>query len=711
MKKLIVGLFTVIFAAMAQTASADGTMLAVNKDIITVTVAPNVVTKGTGSLLLCLDETDKGDDPAAWAKQIELDDAVTSAGVSKTINGATTGIVEGSKIRAFVMTTPDEIELYTSMTKPENTAAIIPTGYCPGTKTKKIELDFGTTNDGETSGNNWVLGLSCSKNSTVKFRLGASRSGNLTIESGLKGLNIYGYNNNTDSASLSSTAFTTGKATLALPMGAKPTCGLVAGGSVATGSKALADALSVDCPESICVFGRRTYDTETLKLAHISYDRGNMTVWGFRAYEDDVDPVAECLPAKMNGVPGLYDMVGKKFYSAMMTDGSDLPSDAFSFGDALPKEADVSATVDYVGGGAEVPKADYYVGKMGSDASVGTADAPFATIGHAIEVAAIAGVASKIYVFDGIYTEHGLSLSAAIELFGNLSDPSKVILQAAENPILPDSVDKTCVGRCIEVNNSSAHLHHMTIRNGSSDNDGGGNIRIASGLISDCVVCDGYAKGTNPWGGNIGVRGGASEVRLMRCAIYGGYVGGNSTKQGGSSVAVANEKAVIENCLITGARGNATKNDLGAALYLNANCTVVNCTIAGNGVGSASTSALGVYASSGKIYNSAVYNNGGTAAREWGSKNPGNYVGCAFSSAAAFTGTAIKDVVDDDFADLTTYALSPRSRLINAGDNSNYSTHAISTTDLAGVDRIRRGKIDIGAYELRPNSGLLLIFR
>lgn len=197
----------------------------------------------------------------------------------------------------------------------------------------------------------------------------------------------------------------------------------------------------------------------------------------------------------------------------------------------------------------------------------------------------------------------------------------------------------------------------------------------------------------------------------MRCAFYGGYVGGNSTKQGGSSVAVANEKAVIENCLITGARGNATKNTLGAALYLNANCTVVNCTIAGNGVGSASTSALGVYASSGKIYNSAVYNNGGTAAREWGSKNPGSYVGCAFSSAAAFTGTAIKDVVDDDFADLTTYALSPRSRLRNAGDNSNYSTHAISTTDLAGVDRIRHGKIDIGAYEFRPNSGLLLIFR
>ena len=710
MKKLIVGLFAVIFAAMAQTASADGTMLAVNKDIITVTVAPNVVTKGTGSLLLCLDETDKGDDPAAWAKQIELDDAVTSAGVSKTINGATTGIVEGSKIRAFVMTTPDEIELYTSMTKPENTAAIIPTGYCPGTKTKKIELDFKTTNDGETSGNNWVMGLIRSKDSTVKFRLGASRSSNLTVESGRKGLNIYGYNNNTDSTSLSTTAFTAGEATLVLPMGAEPTCGPTAGGSVATGGKALADALAVDSPESICVFGYRSYDTGTLAFTHKSYNRGNMTVWGFRAYEDDVDPVAECVPAKMNGVPGLYDMVGKKFYSAMMADGSDLPSDAFSFGGALPKAAGFSATVDYVGGGAEVPKADYYVGKMGSDASAGTADAPFATIGRAIEVAAIAGGASKIYVFDGIYTEHGLSLSAAIELFGNLSDPSKVILQAAENPILPDSVDKTCVGRCIAVNNSSAHLHHMTIRNGSSNDDGGGNIRIASGLISDCVVCDGYATGTTPWGANIGVRG-SSGVRLMRCAFYGGYVGGNSTKQGGSSVAVANEKAVIENCLITGARGNAAKNTLGAALYLNANCTVVNCTIAGNGVGSASTSALGVYASSGKIYNSAVYNNGGTAAREWGSKNPANYVGCAFSSAAAFTGTAIKDVVDDDFADLTTYALSPRSRLRNAGDNSNYSTHAISTTDLAGVDRIRHGKIDIGAYEFRPNSGLLLIFR
>ena len=81
-------------------------------DTVTATVGAGVIGEGTGKLVLCWDESDKGDNPADWAHQSVLSEAVTSAGASETISGATLGISDGAKVRAFVMTCSDEtIEL------------------------------------------------------------------------------------------------------------------------------------------------------------------------------------------------------------------------------------------------------------------------------------------------------------------------------------------------------------------------------------------------------------------------------------------------------------------------------------------------------------------------------------------------------------------------------------------------------------------------
>ena len=78
--------------------------------------------------------------------------------------------------------------------------------------------------------------------------------------------------------------------------------------------------------------------------------------------------------------------------------------------------------------------ADYYVAKTGSDGNPGTQGAPFATIGKAITEAntAIDGGADSatIYVGDGTYAEHTLTLEKPITIVGESGNRDAVIVNA-----------------------------------------------------------------------------------------------------------------------------------------------------------------------------------------------------------------------------------------------------------------------------------------
>ena len=372
--------------------------------------------------------------------------------------------------------------------------------------------------------------------------------------------------------------------------------------------------------------------------------------------------------------------------------------------------------------------ADYYVAKTGSDGNAGTQGAPFATIAKAITEAntAIDGGADSatIYVGDGTYAEHTLTLEKPITIVGESGNRDAVIVNANGS-----SSNKR---RTFTLNHAAATLSGITVKNGYmnvSGNNAGGNILISAngGVVTNCVVANGYASG----GGNIYMNGEAALVlecvvtngtvnwskggniaatygRVSRCLVangtslaqYGGETSGDS-----GNVYLGNS-AVMENCLITGGvvRDNNAKNANG--VYMAGSSRLVNCTIVKNRSDSyALVPAVNASADTVRVVNCVVYGNGGTAAREWGNANGACYVNCATASGAAITGGTgnIATVTDVAFADYAggDYCPARRGVLANVGTSwADYLAYgAVSTLDLAGAARFYGGCLDIGCYE------------
>ena len=383
--------------------------------------------------------------------------------------------------------------------------------------------------------------------------------------------------------------------------------------------------------------------------------------------------------------------------------------------------------------------ADYYVAKTGSDSNPGTQGAPFATIGKAITEAntAIDGGADSatIYVGDGTYAEHTLTLEKPITIVGESGNRDAVIVNANGS-----SSNKR---RTFTLNHAAATLSGITVKNGYmnvSGNNSGGNVLINAngGVVTNCVVANGYASGggnirlssddalvvdcvvTNgtvdwSWGGNIA----ATYGRVSRCLVangtslaqYGGETSGDS-----GNVYLGNS-AVMENCLITGGvvRDNNAKNANG--VYMAGSSRLVNCTIVKNRADSyANVPAVNAGADTVRIVNCVIYGNGGTAAREWGNANGACYVNCATASGAAITGGTgnIATLTDSAFADYAGGDYHPQKKgvLYNAGTGRDeyFAFGAESLFDLGRSDRISGARLDIGCYEFYV-SGSVFYFR
>ncbi len=326
-----------------------------------------------------------------------------------------------------------------------------------------------------------------------------------------------------------------------------------------------------------------------------------------------------------------------------------------------------------------VQAADYYVAKTGSDGNPGTQGAPFATIGKAITEAntAIDGGADSatIYVGDGTYAEHTLTLEKPITIVGESGDRDAVIVNA--------NGSASNKRRAFTLNHAAATVSGITdalvidcvVTNGTIDYSWGGNICAYRGHVSRCLVADGRATGSNEPGGDSG------------------------------NVYLANS-AVMENSLVRGGvvtRSGTTKAN---GVYLAGSSRLVNCTIVKNRADSyANVPAVNAGADTVRIVNCVIYGNGGTAAREWGGANGACYVNCATASGAAITGGTgnIATVTDAAFADYANgdYCPAKRGVLANVGMSwADYLAYgAVSTLDLAGAARFYGGCLDIGCYE------------
>ncbi|WP_449235455.1 Ig-like domain-containing protein [Azospirillum doebereinerae] len=143
------------------------------------------------------------------------------------------------------------------------------------------------------------------------------------------------------------------------------------------------------------------------------------------------------------------------------------------------------------------------------------------------------------------------------------------------------------------------------------------------------------------------------------------------------------------------------------------NVTVANNTITNSAVGSQTTAGIGINAagagSTATITNSIIAGNSGSNnsvsfsdANSIGNGNPTNTTVTQVSNyKGAISGTAtFKDAANRDYRPGET-----ATSFINAGDGSNSSYYASTGYDLRGMDRIRGGTLDLGAYEVQWNTG------
>ena len=324
----------------------------------------------------------------------------------------------------------------------------------------------------------------------------------------------------------------------------------------------------------------------------------------------------------------------------------------------------------------------------------------------------------------------GVTLSHGITVRGETGDPKDVVIT--------DSVNGT---RAFTMSHADARIEALTITGTGLNRqaeDQGGHIYLTAGTVCKCVIEGGKAgigNGGVGSGGNVYMTGGIVEDSLLqkgwvgrkgkggniymaggtvrRCEIRDGVAHSDATGQYRSSVisvagGVWAEAGLIDSCLL--ANNKMTQNGYCGGMYLSGSATAVNCTVVGSRVnttdypsGECLNFGFGVHIASAnaKVINTVMYDNGGDAQKEFGTKNLGNYHYCASSVANA--SDANWKVIDDSA--FTAYAqgdytLPLTSKLVDAGtlDEDIYPADA-STTDLIGNARVSVTLIDIGCYE------------
>ena len=360
---------------------------------------------------------------------------------------------------------------------------------------------------------------------------------------------------------------------------------------------------------------------------------------------------------------------------------------------------------------------DFCVATTGDDDDDGSVEHPFATISNAIEKAdaAIAGGAQHviIHVADGTYPENGLVVTNAIVIAGNAADRTAVKIG-------------TSGARVFRIAHADAALKNLTVQNGtvmtSAIADAGGNVRLETGTVANCVLSGGgNTKLTDDKGGNLYISGGMVVDSLLTSPLVGsGSFGPGAYIAGGVVSRCIIEKAPVKKgtylALGSGAylTGGTLENSLvrdnhagKGAIYMpnTSSAKVVNCTIVGNYPDSGSGGGIGgVYVNnnSASVVNCVIFGNGGTAAAEWANQYGARFFNCVSTVDNESGANWIKLPFTNKlsyFKDDECWTPLLGSPMVDGGDDSLYPSTG-SQTDLAGNARLSGRHIDIGCSEL-----------
>ena len=312
---------------------------------------------------------------------------------------------------------------------------------------------------------------------------------------------------------------------------------------------------------------------------------------------------------------------------------------------------------------------------------------------------------------EGVHeTTDQVSFNKAITLRGVGATPEAVIVRnTTETP-------NTYYHRTLEMNNANGRIENLTIENGCVRNQFGGNLRLVTGVVSNCVIRGGLAVADN---GN--AAGAAVELAgagtLTHCVISNNVVQGssNSGSYAGGAVAVQyNAKnGRVSNCLIARNRyvasGDTVKAGAAGIRFCgsNDNTQIENNTIVANTVeGELSDDSAGIYCTTwyGRLRNNIVVGNYETGKEKCTSvkmdAEHGTYVN-NIDDATAFS--LFKDFAGGDFR------LKAGCAACNAGTLSGLAL--LPSADLAGNPRVAFARIDAGCYESQDLPATVFILR
>ena len=312
---------------------------------------------------------------------------------------------------------------------------------------------------------------------------------------------------------------------------------------------------------------------------------------------------------------------------------------------------------------------------------------------------------------EGVHeTVDQVSFNKALTIRGLGATPEAVIVRnTTETP-------NTYYHRTMEVNNANAWVENITIENGCVKNQFGGNLRLVTGVVSNCVIRGGLVVADNGNAGGAGVELAGAGI-LTHCVISNNTVRGSSNSgsyAGGAITVQYNAKnGRVSNCLVAyntyETSGDAKAGAAGIRFCgSNDNTTIENCTIVANTVeGSLADDSAGVHCTTwyGRLRNNIIVGNYETGKNKYTSikmdTDHGTYVNC-IDDPLAFS--VFKNYANGDFRP------SPNGAAYNRGTTEGLAL--LPAVDLGGGDRVKfSDKIDIGCYESQNRPGFVAVIR
>jgi len=306
----------------------------------------------------------------------------------------------------------------------------------------------------------------------------------------------------------------------------------------------------------------------------------------------------------------------------------------------------------------------------------------------------------------GIYeTSNELVIDKAITVVGTGATPESVVVR---NTVASQG------HRTMQVNNAGAFVANLTIENGY--NNIGANLRLASGVVSNCVIRGGTAV-ANSNGAGSGVEF-AGAGTLTHCVVSNNVVQGTSSDGGMTGGAIYlpynSKNGRISNCLVAYNRyvtsGETVKSGTAGIRFFGENneTKVENCTIVANTVeGTLSDDSAGIYCTSWyvRFRNNLVVGNYETGKDRFTATRIEEH--CTNVNGLTDADSSVNEIFRN-FA-RGDFTVKPGGAAYNKGTASGLAL--TPSVDLAGNSRVVFDTIDIGCYECQRKPGFAIVVR